>query len=334
MFDVMRQSGGARALLLADEESGLCAILAIDSLVLGPAAGGIRTHSYATYQEGLADAIRLARAMTLKCAIAGLDAGGAKTVVFDHPGLCRPKAFRRLGRFIEELNGLYRAAGDLGTTSEDLKAAAQMTRYINLDVEALGRATALGVRHCMEACAELEGRDSLKGLRIAVQGCGVMGAAVARALAACGASLIVSDKDGARMHALAGELACEQADPEAILGAEADIIAPCASGGVLTHESVTAMKAWAICGAANNQLAEPGVEAIIAAKDIHYVPDFLASAGAVIEGMSASPAEGARLLQGLRTRAARILGAARASGVLASEVAAAEARARIDHALA
>src|SRR5262245_17489366 len=99
--------GAARCLLLTDAASGLRAVLVLDDLTLGPAAGGVRTRSYPGLSEALADAARLARAMTLKCALAGLDAGGGKLVVLEHPDLDRPRAFARLGTFVEELRGLF-----------------------------------------------------------------------------------------------------------------------------------------------------------------------------------------------------------------------------------
>ncbi|MGE0533247.1 MAG: Glu/Leu/Phe/Val dehydrogenase dimerization domain-containing protein [Hyphomonadaceae bacterium] len=329
-LDALAAAGGARCLMLADEASGLRAFIAIDSLALGPAAGGIRTMPYGEEKKAIGDAVRLAAAMTLKCAVAGLDAGGGKTVVIDHPGMKRGAAFEQLGRFIQELRGLYYAAGDVGTTEDDLAAAARFTAYVHRGGPVLAEAAGQGVLRCMEACAQERGRDGVAGLRVAIQGCGAMGAGVARALHAAGARLVLADTDGARVTSLARELSAEIAPVEAILHADVDIVAPCALGGVITLESVRMLRAWAICGAANNQLANDDVGNRLAEREVFYVPDFLASAGAVISGMSASPADAAQRIDGLRETARTVLQHAAAARRLTAEVARAIAYARIN----
>ena len=218
-----------RMIAFADAQSGLRAFLAIDSLVLGPSAGGVRTQPYASEAAALADVAALARAMTLKLAIAGLDAGGAKTVVIDHPGLKRADVFRRLGEYVDELRGLYRCAGDLGTTAADLDRMAERSQYVNTGGPALGAATGRGVVRCLEALASVGGRDGLVGLSIAVQGTGAMGAEVARALAMAGARLTLADIDAARVGALAAELDARIVAPEAVLLEAVDIVVPCAA---------------------------------------------------------------------------------------------------------
>lgn len=284
LFDELDGTGTRRVLLLRDRDSGLRAILAIDDLTLGPAMGGIRTRQYPSATEALRDARNLAAAMTLKCAIAGLPAGGAKTVVLQTDDMDRPAAFRRLGEFIEDLGGLYRCAGDLGTTTEDLLNVATTTVHVNTGGDRLGLATGTGLVNCIRAVAALRGRDGLGGLRVAIQGCGLIGGGVARALAREGGRLILADIDAGRAAALAGEVGGVAVPADDILTVEADILAPCAAGGVLTDALVPRIKAWAICGGANNQLARPEVGAALAARGIWYVPDFLASAGAVIDG--------------------------------------------------
>jgi leucine dehydrogenase len=117
MLDQMRALDVDRVVLWRDAASGLEAILVIDDVTLGPAAGGVRTRAYRSPEDALADAAALARAMTVKCALAGLPTGGGKCVVLDHAGLDRARGFRVLGERIAELGGLFRTAGDLGTTA-------------------------------------------------------------------------------------------------------------------------------------------------------------------------------------------------------------------------
>jgi leucine dehydrogenase len=285
VFEQLRQAGACRAMFVEDPDSGLKAIIAIDDLTLGPAAGGIRTLAYSSTQAALEDAQRLAAAMTLKCAIAGLDAGGAKTVVMDGPGLVREAGFRRLGEVIDDLAGLYRCAGDLGTTARDLECVAAATSFVSIAGGQLGAAGARGLIQCMRACAGMKGLDGLRGLKIAVQGCGLIGSSVARLLAEEGAEVFVADLDAGRATALAAEIGAVAVAADRVLWLDVDIVSPCGAGGTVSRALLPGLKAWAVCGGANNQLADSAVAGMLAARGVFYVPDFLASAGAVIEGI-------------------------------------------------
>jgi len=313
IFDQVSAAGAHRIVVLHDQASGLRAIIALDDLTLGPACGGIRTQPYAKFEDALADVTRLSTAMTLKCAIAGLDAGGGKTVVVDHPAMDRAAAFRQLGRYIDDLGGLYRAAGDLGTSLQDLLHAAEETDYVDTTGMQLGEATGTGTVNCIRACSRYKGIADLGALTIAVQGCGLIGASVARSMADQGATVLVADVDPARAAELASEIGGTVISADRILTTEADIVAPCAVGGILTEEAVVGMKAWAVCGGANNQLASPAVGNLLADRGIAYVPDFLASAGAVIDGATRSlmQIDRAPLLARLEDTALTILHAAR-----------------------
>lgn len=322
IFDDIRSAGAHRVVLLDDPASGLRAIIALDDVTLGPACGGIRTQPYPTTRDALADVAKLASAMTLKCAIAGLPAGGGKTVVIDHPGMDRAAAFRRLGDYIQDLRGLYRAAGDLGTSHQDLLHAAENTDYVDTTGEQLGEATGIGIVNCIRACAADHGVAGLTGLTVAVQGCGLIGAGVARSLAAEGVDVIVADVDQARAEALAVQIGGTTAPADRILTVSADIVSPCAVGGILTEAMVPHIRAWGICGGANNQLDTPNVGAMLAARGIAYVPDFLASSGAVIDGAcrALSQTDPATLLAALEDTASSILSTARSQGRPTEEI--------------
>ncbi|HEX2686313.1 MAG TPA: Glu/Leu/Phe/Val dehydrogenase dimerization domain-containing protein [Kofleriaceae bacterium] len=331
MLEWMHEREVERTVLWRDAASGLEAILVIDDVTLGPAAGGVRTRAYPSPRDGFADAAALARAMTIKCALAGLPAGGGKCVVLDHAGLDRARGFRVLGERIAELGGLFRTAGDLGTTAADLAAMASHCEWVHTDESGLAAAVGHGVLRCVEACAELRG-VAVAGLTIAVQGCGSIGAAVARRLAGAGARLIVADLDAARARAVASETGATVGDPAAILTAPVDVIAPCAVGGVVDVAVARAMRAWAICGAANNQLASPEAEDALIERGILFVPDVVASGGAVIEGIGRTVmqlADRTPLIDALGTTAHQILEEARASGARPTAIAQQRARARI-----
>ena len=285
-FEELSNAGAHRILAVQDKPSGLRAFIALDDMTLGPACGGVRTLAYSSTAEALKDVAKLSSAMTLKCAIAGLDAGGGKAVVMLHPDMDRAAAFRRLGDFIEDLGGLFRTAGDLGTTNEDLLQIAERTSHVNTSSNQLSTATGQGIVNCIRACAIERGLTGLSGLHIAVQGCGLIGNGVARSLAAQGAKVTLADVDENKAKMLANEIGGKWIAADKILTTEVDIISPCAIGGVVTPQIVNDIRAWAICGGANNQLSDPSVDALLAARGIAYIPDFLASSGAVIEGIA------------------------------------------------
>lgn len=312
----------AEVIELRDDAIGLRAFIVLDDETLGPAAGGVRTRAYADDAAALADARALARAMTIKCALAGLAAGGGKAVVLDHPGLDRTAAFRRLGDEIERLGGRFRTAGDLGTTAADLAAMGERTRYVHTDEPALAASVARGVLACARACAEPA------GLRVAVQGCGSIGAAVARAFAAAGARLAVADVAPGRAAALAGELDARVVPAAEIAFADADLLAPCAVGGVIDHAVAGELRARVVCGAANNILASPAAGERLRDRGIAFVPDPIASAGAVIAGIGRTVMgldDPAPLIDQLGATARAVLDEAAATGATPTEVALARA---------
>jgi leucine dehydrogenase len=285
LFEVLETTGAGRALFWSDPESGLRAVAVIDDLRLGPAAGGIRTRGYPSVAAAVHDAAALARAMTLKCALGGINAGGAKIVVLDHGGLDRPRAFVRLGGFIEELAGLIRTAGDLGTTAADLAAAASRTRYVHCDEGDLSASLARGLLRCVEACVQHRGHRGQ--LSVAIQGAGQIGAAVARALHAAGVRVAVADVDRARAERLVDALGdgARVVGADAVLAAEVDVVAPCAVGGVLDAATIESLRAWAVVPGANNVLSSPALARRMRERKILFVPDVVSSAGAVIEGV-------------------------------------------------
>ena len=341
LFDILQSLEVERCLLWQDPRSGLRAVVVVDDVSLGPAAGGIRTRGYPDWVAALRDAAALAQAMTLKCALAGLRAGGCKIVVLDAPSMDRPAAFERLGCLVDELGGLVRTAGDLGTTEADLQHAARHTRFVHLGEEGLASSVARGLLRCVEACLwqhnGTQPRD-LGGLRVAVQGCGAIGAAVAEALHTAGASLVLADLDERRARELAGRLArADVIDPAAVLSAEVDVVAPCAVGGVVTHEVASSLRAWAVVGAANNVLADGEVARRLAARNVLLVPDVIASAGAVIDGIGRTVMgldDRTPLIDALGDTALAVLRQAQQQGKTTTEVAAEMARSRLQAARA
>jgi leucine dehydrogenase len=308
----------ARMLAIQDRQSGLRAIVIVHSLARGPAFGGIRRVAYASEQAGFADAKRLAHAMTLKCALAGLPAGGAKTVVFDHPELHREAAYEVLGRAIERLGGDYVCGPDVGTGDADLAVLRRTTRWVNPAGNDAARSTAAGVLAGLRGLSRVVfGDEALGGRRYVIQGLGAVGLAVAVALREAGGQVSGWDVDvGARERARAAGVTL--LDAARVLSEPCDVFMPCALGGVLRHELCERASWRAVCGAANNQLADDGVAELLHQRGIAWAPDFLVNAGAVIEGvetvLAPGPDVGARVerrIAAITDRVAELLERAR-----------------------
>jgi leucine dehydrogenase len=272
-----------------DPECGYRGIIAIHSTTLGPAVGGVRLWEYPTHRAAMNDALRLAQAMSYKCALAGLPLGGGKSVIIaNRPGFDRAEALRAHGRLIDRLQGRYVAAEDAGTSPADMEVIRGETRHVvGLETGAGNPApsTARGVLRAMQAVAYLLwDTASLDGRRVLVQGCGSVGSHLARGIAGAGGEPVLADIDLGRARGLADELACRCVSAVEIYDVPADIFAPCALGDVLTAETVARLKVRAVVGAANNPLGDPDAERCLASRGIVYVPDYVANAGGVING--------------------------------------------------
>lgn len=318
---------------IVDPSAGLFAVLVLDDLTLGPAAGGIRTAEYGSLEDLTRDALRLARAMTLKCSLGRLDAGGGKLVVWRRAELQRRKAFEILGRRLADLRGAFKAARDLGTSQEDLEYVAAQTDHVNLDEALLTSSAARGVLRCIETCAARG--DGVSALRIAVQGCGSIGSEVARTLDAAGATVTVCDIDAGRARLLADSIGARRCSPDTFFEQDVDVLCPCAAGGVLTGSVVPRIQAGAVIGAANNVVARDGedVEMALLSRGITFVPDTISSAGAVVAGFATwmmGVVDPLPLVDRLGKTASQVVNEAKAKGLAPSRVAEEHARQRID----
>ncbi len=288
MFDHREFDGHERIVHAYDADSGLRAIVAIHDTALGPAFGGCRMWPYSDPAAALTDALRLSRGMTAKAAICELPWGGGKSVILGDPRTQKSEQLLlALGRVVDSLDGSYVIADDVGTTLEDLAVIRRETRHTAAATpgsRAPLAVTAYGVLMAIEASArELFGRSDLAGLRVAVQGLGNVGMPLCQHLHERGAALIVADVDPARVESACERFGARPTSPEAIFDAEADLFAPCALGGILDDTNVARLRVRAVCGGANNQLAERRHDGVLAARGIAFVPDFLASAGGVID---------------------------------------------------
>jgi len=273
-----------------DEASGLKAVIAIHDTTLGPALGGARMWTYASEENAVEDALRLARGMTYKNAAAGLNLGGGKTVIIGDPFKDKnEEMFRALGRFIQGLNGRYITAEDVGTTVTDMDLIHEETDYVTGISPAFGSSgnpspvTAYGVYRGMKAAAkEAFGSESLEGLKISVQGLGNVAYKLCEYLHNEGAKLVVTDINQAAIDRVVNDFDAIAVAPDEIYAQEVDIFSPCALGAILNDETIPQLKAKVIAGSANNQLKDSRHGDYLHELGIVYAPDYVINAGGVI----------------------------------------------------
>ncbi len=276
-----------------DDETGLRAFIALHNTRRGPAVGGARLWHYDTPQDALLDVLRLSEGMTYKAALADLPLGGGKTVILadgkEQDAAVRAARFEVLGRYIEALGGRYITAEDVGTTIEDMTRVRRATRYVlGMPVEAGGGGdpspvTAFGVLCGLKALAEdVLARETLAGVRVAIQGLGKVGMSLAEQLVREGAVVIASDIRPQVAEEARSRLKIEVMEPEAIYDARCDIFAPCAMGAVMNDRTIPRLTCKVVAGSANNQLeAERHAEALHE-RNIVYAVDYVINSGGLI----------------------------------------------------
>jgi leucine dehydrogenase len=278
-------------IFLQDQPSGLKAIIAIHNTKLGTALGGCRMWEYASEEDAVQDALRLAKGMTYKSAISGLPYGGGKAVILGHPDKWKhEEAFRSLGRFIQSLQGRYITGMDLGTTVADMDLIRLETKYVTDTSGSLGakgdfiaKMTAYGVFLGIKASLKrVYGNESVTNRTIAVQGLGKVGYQLCRYLKRSGARLVVTDVNHNRMNQAVQDFGARPLKPEEIIEAPCDVFSPCALGGVINDFTLHRLRCRIVAGAANNQLAEKQHGDKLHEIGILYAPDYVINAGGII----------------------------------------------------
>jgi len=286
-------TGHEQVVFCQDKQTGLRAIIAIYSTALGPALGGTRFYPYRTEQDAIDDVLELSRAMAYKNAMAGLDHGGGKAVIWGDPDQIKTEALlRAYGRFVHSLGGRYYTACDVGTYVADMDIVARETPFVTGRSVANGGAgdssvlTAWGVFQGMRAAAEHTwGEPSLRGRRVGIAGLGKVGKYLIRHLLEDGAAVVGTDVNEqalawVRKNHPEVDLV---ADTATLITSDIDVYAPCALGGALDDATVPVLRAKVVVGAANNQLAHPGIEKVLQERGILYAPDYVVNAGGVIQ---------------------------------------------------
>lgn len=280
-------------MFFSHEESGLRAIVAIHSTALGPAAGGTRFKEYESDASAVDDALRLSRAMSYKSALAGLPVGGGKSVIIGDPQRIKSKALlHAFGRYIDRIGQTYATGEDVGMSVADIETINEVTPYVGGTSKGAGNPavhTAIGVMHGLRAVLKWQfGRDDFEGVRVAIQGLGAVGWGLAERLHAAGARLVVADIRADQVDRAVDLFGATAAPSDAIHAADVDIYAPCALGGGISETSALEIRARAVAGAANNQLASPEAGIALAERGILFAPDYMINAGGIISGLEAT----------------------------------------------
>jgi leucine dehydrogenase len=279
--------GYEKVVKVTHRNAGLNAIICIHSLVMGPALGGIRIHSYPHFDAALTDALRLAKGMTYKSAVAEAGWGGGKSVIMADPKRQKTKELLHAFAYaVDRLQGEYICAEDVGCTPDDTLVISQVTPYVVGLPQTSGNPsvyTAWGTfRGIQSAIKKLFNTDSLENRTVAIQGLGSVGYVLAEHLFWAGANLIVNDVDMEKCTRLAKSTGAKVVSADEILKVECDILAPCAMGGVINEKTIPHLRCKAIAGCANNQLLKDSDAEEVSARGILYAPDFVINAGGLI----------------------------------------------------
>lgn len=290
-FEVIEKYGDHEQVIFCqDKNVGLKAIIAIHNTSLGPALGGTRMWNYQSEEEALVDVLRLSKGMTYKAAAAGLNLGGGKAVIIGDSKKQKSEGlFRAFGQYVNSLNGKYITAEDVGTNVNDMEHIYMETQWVTGIPKEFGGSgdpspyTAHGVLMGIKAAAsEKFSTDSLRGMRIAVQGLGNVGSHLVKYLVEEGAKVVVSDIDQSRVKFHHDAFNVEVVSPDQILGIECDIQAPCALGAVINDQTIGKFRCKVIAGGANNQLSEQRHGDQLRELGILYAPDYVVNAGGLM----------------------------------------------------
>lgn len=294
IFELMKKDGHEQIIFSFDKETGMKAIVVIHDSTLGQTFGGVRMVNYPTMEDALRDAMRLAKAMTYKCAAADEDKGGSKAVIWGDPEKDKSEAYlRAFGRFIEMLKGRFITGVDLNLDLTDSSIIGRETKYILArpkeegSTGSSGVTTAYGIYVGLKACAKFLWNDeNLRGKKIAVQGLGAVGEPLLPYLKEARMEIIATDINEKTLQRLRAQYGFKTAKAEEIYEVECDIFSPCAIGGILNDNTIPRLKCKVVAGCANNQLEdEERHSRMLHERGILYAPDYIINAGGVIQAI-------------------------------------------------
>lgn len=273
-----------------DKNHGTIGFIGIHSTNLGPALGGTRYKPYISEKSALKDVLNLSKAMSYKCAMAGLPYGGGKGVLIEKPGVDRKIILAQYAKAVHELRGLFRTGTDVGVSDQDVQYMSKYTDKM-LGVGPADRGdmstssiAALGVYNALRASLKHKyGSDNPSGVKISIKGVGKLGGELAKLLHNDGAILTIADVDTEKCLVLSQELdGLTIVSPDEIHKIPTQVFAPCALGNEITPNIILDLNVDIIVGGANNQLVDEGLGLALVKKNILYAPDYIANAGGLI----------------------------------------------------
>jgi leucine dehydrogenase len=290
LIESLAESGHEQLVVFQDAGSGLKAIVAIHSTVLGPALGGLRMWPYTDEEQALREVLRYSKSMTYKAAAAGLNLGGGKAVLLGNPETDKSEGlFRSLGRFIDSLGGRFIVSEDIGTDVEDMDQILQETDHVVGVHQANGGSgdpapfTALGTLHGIRACLQRRfGHTDVSKVSFAIQGAGQVGYNLAKHLRSAGAKVFVTDMNDERVEQVVDECGAEAVPMAQIYDVDATVFSPCAMSAVINEDTLPRLKCQIVAGGANNQLDSDALGTELEKRGILYAPDYVINAGGLI----------------------------------------------------
>jgi len=285
--------------------SRLLGYIAIDSTVQGRSRGGLRIADGLSEEE-LRSA---ARAMTLKYGLIGLPQGGAKAGIVGNGDATEAEKRRLLHEFASAaktllLDRAYIPDADMSTGAADIRWMLESVGATVAPREVReNRSGDYTARSCLASAAAVLRRKgrSLEGRRVAVEGFGKVGSALARLLKRSGARVVaVSTSSGAlyradgldveRLAQCAAEVGSRFVEDEpgtldraALLELDVDLLCPCARFHSIHAGNVDRIAAAAICAGANNPVS-PEAEGVLLEHGVSCPPDFMTNSGGVLGG--------------------------------------------------
>ncbi len=290
-FELIEKHGDHEEIVYChDRDCGLKAIIAVHNTTLGPALGGTRMWPYQSEEDALVDVLRLSKGMTYKASAAGLNLGGGKAVIIGDPKKHKSEAlFRTFGAYVNSLNGKYITAEDVGTTVHDMAYIFMETPYVTGIPVSFGGSgdpspfTAHGVLMGIKASVKDKLQtDSLKGLRVAVQGLGSVGSHLVEYLVKEGSTVTVADIDKEKVTHICDKFNVTSVDADKVVTSDCDVFAPCAMGAVINDQTISKLKCKIVAGGANNQLAEHRHGDALMELGILYAPDYVINSGGLM----------------------------------------------------
>ena len=283
---------GVGVVVRHDELTGSWIFIALHDDTLGHPVGGCRMKKYARPEDGLRDAMRLARGMTYKWAALDLPWGGGKSVLAIPGPLSggdRRGLLRRFGGLLDVLDGAYGTGEDLGTTPEDMHVVASVSKHV-VAIHGIhdapsdpGPFTARGVFAGIRAALRhRQGSDALTDRTVLVQGVGDVGGPLARMISKAGGSVLLCDVDQDLAFAMSVEIGGSVVTQDNVYQTACDVYAPCAVGGTLNPDTIPRLRCDMVVGSANNQLESDADAVALAERGILYAPDYVVNAGGAL----------------------------------------------------